>query len=1124
MVLLYLVFLLSRPRSRPTMSQSTADKPIRKRNRPTVVCNNCRVKKTKCDRKLPCSNCEKLNLASSCSYNGSKPNKKVSEGPGDALRNPLIPSPPHYHHNQHHSHPQVPLPGIALPLGAGAGHPLYLASPSYVSQGAYHTHIMPPLSQPVQHEQQQPSHGYGSDPTVHNELENLKNKLKELEASITVATLHKQSAPSSVSGTSGAPVAHSTSFSSAVSPSIHSVASVGINSNSPVQSSASSTPNVANLHRQSKLSLNHSLYERHSRVDDSTSMAINPYLSNETINFFLDFPVDGGNRHGYNYKPLPLMAATRADPAIELFLKFKKQLMKEAGVVPIPAGGKGKDCKGQLLGTPHSCPSNILGNTVNQLQNTLLKSDEFLSKVKRDKYSKENMQKFFGVSRDVVVETMKEHQYIKRYGMSIGVVFDDRNIMDLKGFKEKILAVLPGRRILCALIDRYFSTLYQFLPIVDEYSFRPELKRIVGQTLEMPEGANDSITSLNLTKKSDYIFICMTLIMLRLSYVSLFKNNQRVNESAAQAGNNNQMMMTQTDMNTKLLLTNPISVDAVEVAELCLKEFDFTRKANLITFQFMLMLKSYRGYCPEEGYKIPCQSTSLFKGLINSLAFSLGLNRDPDFYNSSENMHGRHAPEVDPRMDNLRRKLWHFLVAQDVVDSITQGTSVTLEHCEYDTKLPFSVDGNANVFDINIELEVVASFQTFEVLRQPMIDLVQVLFNQKMSISMLEFTKIVSRFEILLNTECGKLEEYLNQSFNSSKFLKILRLKYLIIGNQLMTSIYYLLYLYYLKKDGKERSSGANVNNGYSNLTYFYYKKLLVYALVKVLPYLPDVLDESRDYLHSASSFFILPTIQDFNHSASFINLITVAKLLSTIKILRNNPSHDESLKSDLSYKNYFDGLQNFMDVVISLRKINLKVMDTLGVRYFHAWKTRKIHTLCFQLFEKDNFFQYDLEVTRHAAASFELHEMSEMAKVCQTTLEYVNFTASNSNSGNNSEPPNKETDARVDSFWLYVATKGPDDDEAPLDDIEDAQGADTTQNKYERAEITRNDSSATESVATLSDSISLDRDFENGLDKPKGSPSYALPFTPQFDFPIESSDYDLGIFNGQSFDDFFLN
>ncbi|CAH2354204.1 multidrug resistance regulator 1 [[Candida] railenensis] len=1103
------------------MSQNTTDKPIRKRNRPTVVCNNCRVKKTKCDRKLPCSNCEKLDLAGSCNYNGSNPSKRVSEGPGDTLRNPLIPSPPHYHHSQQPAHPQVPLPGIALPLGAGAGHAQFSAAPAYVSQGAYHTHIIPPLSQPVSHDHQQPGHGYGSDPTVHNELENLKNKLKELEASITVATLHKSSAPSSVSGTSGAPVPLATSFSSAVSPSIHSSASVGINSNSPIQSSASSTPNVANLHRQSKQSLNHSSYERHSRVDDSTSMAINPYLSDETINFFLDFSINGANKNGYNYKPLPLMAATRADPAIELFLKFKKQLMKEAGVVPqAAAAAKCKDAKGQSLATPQCCSSKVSGPAITHLQSTLSKSDDFLSKVKKDKYSKEYMQKFFGVNRDVVVETMKEHQNIKKFGMSIGVVFDDRKIMDLKGFKEKILAVMPSRRILHALIDRYFSVLYQFLPIVDEYSFRPELKRIIGQTSELVEGANDSITNLNLTKKSDYIFICMTLIMLRLSYISLFKNNQRVNESAVQYGNN----MTQADVNTKFLLTNPISVDTIEVAELCLREFDFTRKANLITFQYMLMLKSYRSYCPEDGYKIPCQSSSLFKGLINSLAFSLGLNRDPDFYNSSEGMHGRHTPEVDPRMDNLRRKLWHFLVAQDVVDSITQGTSVTLQHCEYDTKLPFSVDGNANVFDINIEMEVVSSFQTFETLRQSMIDLVQVLFNQRVNIAMSEFTKIVSRFEILLNSECGKLEEYLNPSFNSSRFLKILRLKFLIIGNQLMISIYYLLYLYYLKKDSRERSSGATVNNGFSNLTYFYYKKLLVYALVKVLPYLPDVLDESRDYHHSASSFFISPTIQDFNHSASFINSITVAKLLSTIKILKNNPSHEDSLKSDLSYRSYFDGLHNFMEVVISLRKVNLKVMDTLGVRYFHAWKTRKIHTLCFQLFEKDNFFQYDLDVTRHAAASFELHEMSEMAKVCQTTLEYVNFAARNANTSNNAELPNKDIDARVDSFWQYVASKGNDDEEAPLDDIEEAQGADTTQNNYERGEITRNDSSATESVATLSDSISLDRDFENSLDKPKGSPSYALPFTPQFDFPVEYSDYDLGIFNGQSFDDFFSN
>jgi hypothetical protein len=41
---------------------------IRKNNRPSLVCTNCRRRKVKCDRKLPCTRCVKSKLTDTCSY------------------------------------------------------------------------------------------------------------------------------------------------------------------------------------------------------------------------------------------------------------------------------------------------------------------------------------------------------------------------------------------------------------------------------------------------------------------------------------------------------------------------------------------------------------------------------------------------------------------------------------------------------------------------------------------------------------------------------------------------------------------------------------------------------------------------------------------------------------------------------------------------------------------------------------------------------------------------------------------------------------------------------------------------------------------------------------------------
>lgn len=46
-------------------------KGIKKNNRPSLVCYNCRRRKIKCDRKTPCTRCVKANLVETCSYDST---------------------------------------------------------------------------------------------------------------------------------------------------------------------------------------------------------------------------------------------------------------------------------------------------------------------------------------------------------------------------------------------------------------------------------------------------------------------------------------------------------------------------------------------------------------------------------------------------------------------------------------------------------------------------------------------------------------------------------------------------------------------------------------------------------------------------------------------------------------------------------------------------------------------------------------------------------------------------------------------------------------------------------------------------------------------------------------------
>ena len=58
-----------------------AQTPLRKRPRPVVSCLRCRDKKLRCDRLMPCENCNKAGCASKCMY-GQQPTPTQAPEPG----------------------------------------------------------------------------------------------------------------------------------------------------------------------------------------------------------------------------------------------------------------------------------------------------------------------------------------------------------------------------------------------------------------------------------------------------------------------------------------------------------------------------------------------------------------------------------------------------------------------------------------------------------------------------------------------------------------------------------------------------------------------------------------------------------------------------------------------------------------------------------------------------------------------------------------------------------------------------------------------------------------------------------------------------------------------------------
>lgn len=984
----------------------------RKRNRPTIVCNHCRSRKTKCDKKVPCSHCERLGLVSTCSYSSvprqtAKGRKAASPaGLGDHGHAPPVPM---------HPNATVALSprGDNMPFRDGMPPPSLLTLHRLYPVVFEHT-IAPGLplyaSQPA----------IRNDPVVQHELSALKTRLKELEASITVASLQQSG--------SGVPLAP-------------------ITANSVIKAVTAPSSHQAIRYLHSPASLIHDW------------VGINPHMTHgDTINFYQDLCTRGISIT--TRKPIPMFTLARLDPSILLFMRAK-QGPRVSGM----GRSETKDDRTELIASTIDAPVANL----EQLRNLQFKA----------------------TLKELVSNAESSQEIINPMGRIIGVT--STPIIENATLEEQILHILPDRVVLWKLVDRFFALVYPFFPIVDELAFRPELERLMDDGDLSTERI---ITALATTRKQDYVFMGMCLIMLRLSYLSLFRHSIAANESIINAPDAVDTLQEQQDV--KFLLLHPIPVESIAVAKGCLKQVDMFRRVSLGTFQCMLFLKSYTAHAPEEGEGNVWGDTQMFTGLLISAAYSLNLNRDPDYYD--HNYVPSRGPvaldaQAERRLNNLRRKMWHFLVAQDIRDCVLLGNSISLRQHEYDTKLPVH-QGDANIFDLNLELEVMSSFAIFERLRQPFLDVINVLLNTRDRAPMSDVAQKMTHLERSLRLELGNLEEYLNPSYSASGFLKTLRLKFLFMGYLLMLLVQYALYLHYLNVAKQSNDAEAGL------LLTFYFKKLLVLSFLKLQPSLPELLDESHGYLDKVAPLILLPLILSMNNYVILVGFIACARFLSRIKMLEFSADHHSTMSKDSSYKLQLETLKRIIESLKLSRRSTGWVTDLLSNRYYLAWKARKSHIFAHKLLDSDDLYTHDIETTRKAALSFRQDELNDVLTICESGEEKVNaFPKFNLAPAEQNTPLDE---SMSDMFWLhvYALIHEPNEEYDTNPHDESVSGDNVKSRSYKRG--------------------SSDIHGAHLLHSDDDSQSSNNPFTPQFGFPMEALQYDFGIFNGQSLDDYF--
>ncbi|KAK6204766.1 uncharacterized protein RJT21DRAFT_133984 [Scheffersomyces amazonensis] len=807
---------------------------VKKRNKATLVCTNCKKKKIKCNRRQPCSSCVRSNVGYSCVYETKWRPVSFDISESNSMHQTISDS--------------------------------------------------NPTTTDINSNSNSKSNSNSNNP-FQDELFQLRKKLNDLEASL-------------ISGKAGSNIIiddNSTPNSSTIV-SDPSISSEITNNN---------TPNY------NKLSVwdsgTHSIAVW---VTQRPSNIPNPIVpDDEIINFYEGYtPIQvRGNVRRINYGPLAWPALIRKDTWLNVMWKF----------------ADGQSISECIIGqrTPQMSLENMKVYTAPNPAND--SSPEMFKKKTLENDGYNEMVPYKTLAKAVGTKSISSSVNVSTAALAKSL-FEGRFNPELQ-LIEKIKRIMPKKKVIWSLIDQFFSILYGHFPFIDEIDFKKELSKIIGPV----SYEDEPLGKVKIERKMDLAHISICLIILRMSYISLFNNRNCINAN---------IMDSSEDSIEKYLFANPINLAVIEVATSCIECFQFSRKSNLTVFQAIFFMRLYRIHAPEEGDGVDGGDSQVATAMLIQMAFSLGLNREPDKFEIFN----------DERANHLGRKMWHFLVRSDLIHCYSVGNPTTIDMRHFDVKSPFLNEKNSNVSDIDMENAVVETFSYLKDKLFPLKTLLDMVLDinngssiNKLLISLHDMEKTLTETFYILENDQSNQSNQINQSQDKySHFFDVVKSKIFISVKISLSTLYYHVYLHYEKTYNSE-------------LSYFYIKKMYLIILHDIAPFIFEIL-----YGRFSSDGLILnPTLEMALHKINQINLSTFARVNYMKVTMENKPDHAAKLVSDPQYRLNYRRFVSLSSIVKKCGDLITMVFEKFSTRYYYAWRVYKAHSTLFNYLASTSFY-----------------------------------------------------------------------------------------------------------------------------------------------------------------------
>lgn len=554
---------------------------------------------------------------------------------------------------------------------------------------------------------------------------------------------------------------------------------------------------------------------------------------------------------------------------------------------------KGDPALNPTIGYRHS---EVLRQQTKKDSGTL--SDLFASRMKSDPIVNEELdfKPYFQISRTQRLEKEKLISY-NLLARKLGFAVCPTDLLQESDMLEKIRLLIPPKRAMWKYIDLYFDKVYPFLPFLDQETFESNVRRLVVNS------SDDSPPQLKVVKQMDLVYLAHLLLVLRFGYLNLFTAIPKHDELK--------------DEEREYFLDNPVALEALEVAQLCLQLFNHFRTCNLPVLQLLLLIKVYYLYGPEYGPVPEHTNTQATISLLIKMGMSLGLHREP------ENLK---VVNKDLKNNHLHRKLWYCLLCLDYEACIINGFPVSIKKNNFDTEIPHYVVGTENVKNENIDK--VLTKHLFQInncyeLTNPILD---------------QITSI--RIPTALKSLCADLTGWELKYFkNVSLCLKSIEVPLTIENvydsimffnmSVLFTSIIYHLFLYYERVGNVE-------------LSYFYFKKLFISVVRQIVILAKRFVQLSNIWFTHSSHVVFVPTFQNFIHRGMVILQGLLVRTRFSILKCETLSSHNFNLNIDSQYALYYNTLKKVFENATTCILTITDCVNKLSSRYCYSWSCSK--------------------------------------------------------------------------------------------------------------------------------------------------------------------------------------